>query len=391
MSSTIRSNHPLKPPKDEIEARLFWHWACLRRNKGYQELWAEYRREKRKPKNETEQFDFDLCWPSKAERQASLPVMIDPVKYRDEETFLAFVRKNGGAAQWLAVFRVKPQAEPESLSYTIEEGISHHPNPQHEQAKSEAWAERGAELNEDAETVINEGEWKALKDTLGRLRICNDPKWKAALRQRYESRNPSSEADKQERETELRLLDDPDYPARLRRGLKNLLEGRFATVDLKVRTDWPVERVLQDVRREIERVKEWRVLAELKPDGGVTRKPKAKKGEDEVKTLAEDLRILDLAKEIERRDGAFPSWAKLAREAYPEKTATKAFVVDGKPVKAKARSIGGRRPAGRDALLEAICDGQHGDRLGLSDEAKGIHRAYDRAKAAIGGAFKPDK
>ena len=41
---TINSKHPLKAPDDDTERRLFWHWACLRRNNGYQRLYKEGRK-----------------------------------------------------------------------------------------------------------------------------------------------------------------------------------------------------------------------------------------------------------------------------------------------------------------------------------------------------------
>ena len=306
MEYTIKSKHPLKPPADAdaLERRLFWHWACLRRNTDYQALYRECVADCKGKSND------DLkraAWKMSAWHHARLPVMIDPAW--DEQRLIRYVRTTDGAAEWRRDVGMRPEGSPQTTHYTSEKGVWHEDNPEYGGRKSADWGAIAAELNDEGETKIFESEWDAIRNDLKLLEILANPKRRAKLRASVEK----LAAGDAERVRVLRILDNPEQ---FKRTVADWLESH-AVMDFCVRTDWKTERILDDVRLEIERVKRWRKLASGREDARVSRQSKRKKASD-VDTIAEDLRIWDLAKVIEKRDGTTGvAWSKLAREAYP--------------------------------------------------------------------------
>ncbi len=354
-SFAIKSEHPLKPPKDEIEARLFWHYACLRRNKGYHELRAQYEAEKVQPD--------DLDWHCKT-TNAGLAEMVNPEL--EENAFINYVRKTGGAWAWLKVVGgiMRQDGSPSQMLYSIGKGIWHEPNPDYSKTKSGKWGTKGAELNQEGgEWVeIQKAEWEVFQHHRFDLMILDDlddPKRRAEMRKRVEAMTNDDL-----RETALRLFDDPAFAQRRRQEAADWLEGH-AVMDFKVRTDWPIRTILAHVARVIGDVKKCRAMAKL-PDTGFTKQAKA---------LGEGLRIWDALP-----DKAKPDFSELVWQFHGERLrALKPF----RPQRPEDWNTGNHRGEVWKQYQEALKGGMTQRAAALKPQIRKAARVVSQYKQAV--------
>lgn len=148
----------------------------------------------------------------------------------------------------------------------------------------------------------------------------------------------------------------------------------YPPMDFAIDTSLPWGTVCEQLQAQ------WEVIKDLRERVGLERDVSSSRIRQEWRAY---LQIWDLAKELEQRDGHFPSWFKLAKAAYPEETATEKLHLS----KEQQREILDSKPTEILKLFAAINDGSHLARTGLKDEARRVQRAYETADKRIKGAF----
>lgn len=157
----------------------------------------------------------------------------------------------------------------------------------------------------------------------------------------------------------------------------------YRLMDFVLDTSVPWTTLTGNKRRPGPLMKQWKMVKDLRERVGLDRDEDPPRVHEKWHN---QIKIWDLAKELERRDGHFPSWPKLAQAADPEGTETVPIPSGG-----KAHNVSSQVKITPQEALSLLAAGlSHSvqtDRTGLKDEAFKVQRAYKTAEAHIKEVF----